>query len=177
MRRTKGIHKTIFVHDPSFTAWGWVILSLQGEIVDKGVIKTESGGKKSRIRKGDHLIRRISEINSVLLSKIKEHNVVHMISELPHGSQNAQGAIMIGAVADKVQTIADCLGLSVDWFSEGDAKKCLFNKQSVTKQETINKIDSLYYFRRTKPKIRLNHSDLIFLGIKYNSKIKNGITI
>lgn len=145
LERNLGIKKpTILTNDPSMTAWGWAIMSYQGEVLLRGCIKTETEGKKRRIRKSDETCRRISEINNTLLSIIKENNVNYILTESPHGSQNASAAVMIGAVAAIMQTISDCLGIGIEFYSEQDSKKCLLGKKSATKQETIDAIDKLY---------------------------------
>ena len=146
MKRTRHTPNqgTILTNDPSMTAWGWAVLDWSGNILTTGCIKTEPSQKKLRIRKGDSTVRRISEINRVLLKVIKEYNVEYILSELPHGSQNASAAVMIGAVAGIVQTLSDTLGIGIEWYLEKDVKNCLFNRQSVTKQEMINRINALY---------------------------------
>lgn len=146
MERTKGslIRGAILTNDPSFTAWGWAILDYHGNVLTTGCIKTEPDHKKHRIRKGDDRIRRIDYINGILVNAIKRHNVKFVIGELPHGSQNAQAAIMMGAVAALLQTICFVMDIPIEWYSEGDAKTNLFGKKQVTKQDMIDKIDSLY---------------------------------
>lgn len=129
--------------DPSLTAFGYSVL--QGRtILEVGCIKTESSSSKLRIRKGDDRMRRVSEINHVLLGIIHKYNIGYIIAELPHGSQSASAAISMGLVSAIAQTIADTLDIGIEWFSEGDAKHCLLNKQSATKQAIIEVIDTLY---------------------------------
>jgi len=135
---------TILTNDPSMTAWGWAILDYQGRIIEIGCIKTVTEGKKRRIRKSDETSQRISEINNVLLGLIRRYNVNYILTESPHGSQNASAAVMVGIVAAIVQTISDCLDIGVEWYSEGDSKKCLLGKISATKQETVDAIKKLY---------------------------------
>jgi Holliday junction resolvasome RuvABC endonuclease subunit len=108
--------------------------------LDCGCIKTAPDHKKKRIRKSDDSIRRVSEINNILLTLIIKHDVDFILSEAPHGSQNASAAVMIGMVTGMLQTIADCLQIPIEWYSEGDSKKVLLGKKSATKQETINRI-------------------------------------
>ena len=134
----------ILTNDPSLTAWGWVIVDTKGNVIKAGCIKTESEHKKRRIRKGDDTIRRVSEINEQLLKLVYENNVQILLSELPHGSQNAQAAVMIGIVTAIVQTISDIKGFPIEWYSEQDAKKHLLNKRSATKKEVIDAIGKLY---------------------------------
>jgi len=43
-----------------------------------------------------------------------------------------------------VKTLGDCEDIPVEWYSEQDAKKCLLNKRSATKQQTIDVISKLY---------------------------------
>jgi Holliday junction resolvasome RuvABC endonuclease subunit len=145
MKRTNSVYKhTILVNDPSMTAWGWVIMSYDSKILEMGCIKTEKAKKKLRIRVSDDNTKRISEVNKILLEKIKKWNVNYIISELQHGSQSAVAAKWQGAVTAIGQTIADTLDIGIEWYSEGDSKKCLLGKQSATKQETIDAIDKLY---------------------------------
>lgn len=141
MKRTKTNQPSnyrVLACDPSMTAWGWAIVDENAAVIDFGTIKTESTAKKLRIRKGDSTVARISEINKILLGVIRKHKVKHIVSELPHGSQNASAAVMIGATAAIVQTLSDILQLPIDWFSEQDAKKEVLGKKSATKQEMID---------------------------------------
>jgi len=145
---------TILACDPSFTAWGWVVINLKGKIIDAGCIKTVPSDKKLRIRKGDDKCRRISEISQKLLSTIEKYNVRFILSEQPHGSQNANAAFMIGICLGIVQTLADSLHIGIEWYSEEDCKRCLLGKRSVTKDETIQAIKEHY-------------PDVVFTGTKY----------
>jgi len=138
------MEKTILVNDPSITAWGWGVITLKGEIIDAGCIKTKPSNKKLKIRKGDDRCRRISEINQVLLELIEKYNVCFILSEQPHGSQNAMAAIMIGVCLSILQTLADTLRLGIEWYSENDCKQCLLGKRSAEKEETIQSIKKLY---------------------------------
>jgi Holliday junction resolvasome RuvABC endonuclease subunit len=138
--KTTSQKATILTNDPSLTGWGWAVLDGNDAIIDTGCIKTESQSKARRIRKGDDRVRRISEINHVLIDVIRKYNVQIILSELPHGSQTASAAVMIGITAGIAQTIADCFGLSIEWYSEGDAKNHLLRKRSATKQEIIDAI-------------------------------------
>jgi Holliday junction resolvasome RuvABC endonuclease subunit len=135
--------KTILTNDPSLTGWGWAVVDLQGQVVDVGCIKTEPSSKKRKIRKGDDRVRRVSEINRVLLELIEKHNVILILCELPHGSQAYEAAVMLGVTSGMMQMLADSRSIGIEWYTEGDVKKYLFNRQSVQKQEMINKIDSL----------------------------------
>jgi len=143
----------VLANDPSVCAWGYAVLNGKGEILATGCIKTVGGGKKMRIRKGDDTIRRISEIDERLKQVIEEYHVTYMISELPHGSQNASAAVMQGSVSGIAQTISVFTGIGIEWYSEGDSKKCLLGKISAEKVETINAISKLYGDKwRTKTK-------------------------
>jgi Holliday junction resolvasome RuvABC endonuclease subunit len=145
----------ILTNDPSLTAWGWAVVDAKnGNVVDIGCIKTESQNHKLRIRKGDDTVRRISEINFELLRIIRTNNVQFIISELPHGSQNASAAVMMGVVTGLLQAIADTLDLPAEWYSEGDAKKHLLGKRSATKDETIKAIKELYNVHFTTVKYK-----------------------
>lgn len=145
---------TVLACDPSLTAWGWIVINLKGDVLDSGCIKTAPSSKKLRIRKGDDRCRRVSEINQLLLFVIEKYNVRFILSEQPHGSQSAVVAIMIGICLGVVQTLADSLRIGVEWYSEGDCKKCLLGKRNATKGETIQAIKQLY-------------PGIVFTGTKY----------
>ena len=134
----------ILTNDPSITGWGYAVLDAKDNILTTGCIKTEPQHKKRRIRKGDDTVRRVSEINQRLLQVIKHYKVSYLLTELPHGSQNASAAVMIGIVTGIMQTLSDTLKIGVEWYAEMDAKKCVLGKNSATKQEMINAIDKLY---------------------------------
>jgi len=134
----------ILTNDPSITAWGFAVLNGRGDILDSGCIKTSPEQKKRRIRKSDDTCRRVSEVNQRLLGLIKKWKVNYILSELPHGSQNASAAVMIGITTGIGQTISDALGIAIEWYSEGDSKKAVLHKQSATKGEMVNAICKLY---------------------------------
>lgn len=143
-RNTPKAVEKFLTNDPSFTAWGWAILDARGNIYEAGCIKTAPEHKKKRIRKGDDTIRRISEINVELLRLLFKWDVKVIVSELPHGSQNASAAVMIGVVTGIIQALADSLEIPVEWFSEQDAKKSILGKKAATKEDMIRAIDKLY---------------------------------
>jgi len=134
----------VLTNDPSFTAWGWVVLNEQSEILDCGCIRTSPDYKRCRIRKGDDRVRRTSQIVNTLLDIIKKWNVDYILSELPHGSQNASAAVMIGIVTGIVQTLSDVLDIGVEWYSEADAKKAMFGRKDVSKEEIQKFVSSFY---------------------------------
>jgi len=144
----------IMVHDPSMTAWGYVIIDPKGNVVHMGCIKTESQTKKLRIRAGDDRVRRFMEISTYIYNKIQRHNVSYMLSELPHGSQNASAATMIGAVIGILCTLSATLNIGIEYYSEGDTKKFLFGRGTVEKQEMVQKIRQIYKIELPKEKYK-----------------------
>jgi len=129
--------------DPSFTAWGWAVL--QGNLViEHGCIQTKPEAKKRRIREGDDRVRRTSELIKALLDVIDNHKITFIVSELPHGSQNAKAAVTMGVVLAVVQTLSDALEIPVEWYSEADAKKAVVGRISASKREIQDAIDQLY---------------------------------
>lgn len=137
--------KYVMVNDPSIQAWGWVIISSQGKIVDAGAIRTVPSDKKLKTRKGDDRIRRVTELNVTLIEAIKKYKVSLLISELPHGSQSAVAAIMIGIVAGIMQTLGDALNIPVEWFTEGDAKLAISGKRGgIGKDEMVEIVKGKY---------------------------------
>jgi len=117
-----------------------------------GVIVTKPEAKKRRIRVGDDDVRRVGELLSQLLKIIEKYNVTFIVTELPHGSQNSRGAIMIGIVLGVMQSFNFILNIPVEWYSENDAKKALLGRISATKAQVIDAIDSLYEVAWTNTK-------------------------
>ena len=143
----------ILTNDPSITAWGWAVVNADGKILASGCIKTSPDNTKKNLRKTDDRFRRISEINIMLLGVIEKYNVKFIVSEAPHGSQSAVAAVMIGMTAGMLQTIADTLCLPIEWYSEGEVKKCVLNKRAAAKNEMIEAV---------RQRMKVN-----FTGIKY----------
>jgi len=135
---------TILTNDPSFTAWGWAVLNNKDHILETGCIKTTPEQKKRRIRTSDDRYRRTVEIIQKLKKIIREYNIRLILSEVPHGSQNANAAVMIGVVTGVTTTISECLGIPIEYYSEQDAKKAVLGKKAATKGDMIEAICKLY---------------------------------
>lgn len=129
--------------DPSLTAFGWAVIE-NDKVIEGGCIKTKTSDKALRIRKSDDRMNRVSYIATTLKEIITTHNIKYIVSELPHGSQSAVAAIALGLVNGMLQGLADGLGIGIEWYSEGDSKFYLLSKRSAGKEETINKITTLY---------------------------------
>ena len=141
--------------DPSFTGWGWVITDIDGNVFDCGMIKTQPKAKKLRIRQGDDRIRRIDEILMELNKAIRDYNICLIVSELPHGSQNAKAAIMIGVVTGILQTMAYFTDIPIEWYSQEDAKKLILGKRTADKYEMVEAMEKRYTgWKVEKPKAR-----------------------
>ena len=134
----------ILTNDPSFTGWGWAVLNPEGVVLSSGCIKTEPEHKKKRIRVADDRTRRAAEITRTLLKIIRRDNIGLILSELPHGSQNAQAAVMIGIVAGITTAIAEGLNIPIEYYSEQDAKKAVLGKKAATKSDMVYQIMLLY---------------------------------
>ena len=155
MIRTEKIVKEFYVltNDPSVTGWGWAVLNKKGIVMEAGCIKTEPDHKKKRIRKGDDNVRRVSDITRTLKEVIEKYDIDYILSELPHGSQNANAAMMMGMTL-MLQAISDVLSIPAEWYSEQDAKKAVLGKKSATKQEMIDKIKTHYSYKFTGVKYK-----------------------
>lgn len=141
MRRTRFNKEfNILACDPSLAAWGYAVIDLEGNILDADCIKTKKENKKRGIFKGDDNVRRIDELLDVFMQIIENYHINYIVSELQHGSQNSSAAIGIGATTAILQTISRCNKIGIEWFYERDIKKFLFNRESVTKTEMIEKI-------------------------------------
>ena len=146
MKRTRYYkpEKVILTNDPSMTAWGWAVVDLKCNVLACGCIKTQPSSKLARIRKSDDRLRRVSEIVGQLNSVVNRYNVGLIVSEAPHGSQNAQAAVMIGMVAGILQTFSDLKSIPIEWYSEADAKKSMSNKKLPNKQAMVDIVSTKY---------------------------------
>ena len=145
-RKREG-ERYVLCNDPSMTAWGWSLVNPNyspPHIPESGCIKTVPRSKKLRIRAGDDRVRRIQEINSVLLCTLKNYHVVLVVSELPHGSQSAVAANMIGMTTGLLQGIADSMGLPLEWYSVNDAKRAVQLGKNPTKGAMVRKMCEVY---------------------------------
>lgn len=135
----------IIAFDPSITAWGWAAVNIvTGEVIGAGCIKTSSESKQRRIRKGDDRVRRVAEINEDILRLHQTYDIQLIVTEQPHGSQSAVAAVMIGIVIGMIQTFSQCMGIPVEYYSEGDSKNTLLKKRSATKDEMKEAISKHY---------------------------------
>lgn len=148
-RRKK--YPTILACDPSFTGWGWVVFENHTRI-DSGCIKTSPEAKKRRIRQGDDRARRTGEIVQALLEIIGDHKIEFIVAELPHGSQNAKAAVMMGIVMGILEATSTWAGIPMEWYSEADAKKALLGRISASKAEVIQSVEQTFEDRLTGPK-------------------------
>jgi len=164
----------VLANDPSFTAWGWAVLDKDSRVLDAGCIKTKPRAKKLRIREGDDTVRRANEVVDTLLSIIKTYRVSYIVSELPHGSQNASSAKMIGIVIGIIKSMSLVLRIPVEWYSEEDAKKCVLNKSSATKQEMYLAMRSQYKAPWTEFKYK-NEAIADALSIHYTASKQSSV--
>ena len=133
----------IMACDPSFTAWGWVVL--EGHIPQaQGVIVTKPEVKKKKIRAGDDQARRVREIIQQLDRIIEKYHVQYIVSELPHGSQNYKGAVMIGIVTGILEGFNVLRNIPLEWYLENDAKRALLGRLSASKDEVKQAVADLY---------------------------------
>lgn len=145
MERTRtNTPSAVLTNDPSMTAWGWAVLK-SNNVVDSGCIKTVPEHKKQRIRKSDDTARRATEIIKKLISIIEQYDVRFILSESPHGSQNASAAVMIGMVTGIVVAIAECKNIPYEMYSEQDSKKCALGRKAATKEDMIDCISTHYW--------------------------------
>lgn len=135
---------TILCCDPSLTAWGWAIVNWDGSVVKHGCIQTKPLHAKLRIRVSDDFARRVKEISHVLVNAVKKYNVNYIVCELPHGSQNAAAAKMVGMVPSMIETIGVCFDIGVEWYSEADGKKAVLGKSSGSKADMVKAIKKLF---------------------------------
>ena len=137
------IKPRILACDPSFTAWGWVVL--EGHCPRaQGVIVTKPDNKKKKIRASEDNARRVREIVQQLDRIIEKYHVTYIVSEMPHGSQNYKGAVMIGVVTGILEGFNVLRNIPVEWYLENDAKRALFGRISASKDQVKAAVSDLY---------------------------------
>lgn len=143
--------KNIMALDPSLRAFGVAILN-KDNVLYTECIKTQALNKKTRIRKGDDDIRRISYIALRIKQIVKNYNVSVVVSEMIHGSQNYSGAKTLGIIESMISCMSVFLDIPLEFYFENDIKKYIFNRRSVSKDETLEFISLNYPFEWKKDK-------------------------
>jgi len=137
--------KCVLCIDPSFAALGYAVIEPRGDyIIASGCIKTVSKRNVRKERAGDDRVRRIRIINTGLNALLDRYNIIHIVSDLPYGSQHASSAWALGCVVGLVQTIADCWKLSIDWYYEKEAKEYIRVPRNASKEVIGNKMKKRY---------------------------------
>ncbi len=142
--------------DPSSTAFGWAIIDTtsKNKVIEAGCIVTKPSNKKMKIRASDDKIRRINEMDQVMETLLKKYTIVYIVAEQPHGSQSSSAAVWLGIMLAFVQGLGNHYNIGIEWYSEADAKKCIFGSREATKQEMINEMSKKYDVPWTKVKFR-----------------------
>ena len=123
-------------------------MTWEGDIVAwRDCIQTKPSGKKSQVRKGDDLIRRVAEINSKLIDIFKTFNIQLIVSELPYGYSSKKASLMVGIVSGVLQTIADFKGIPLEWYSEKDAKSARGLTSPCPKDKVMESMSERYGLR------------------------------
>ena len=153
MKRTSSSSSksVILAMDPSLTGWGIAILQ-NHVVIHSECIKTAPEAKKRRIREGDDRVRRTMELVDRLRKVINDFSVDYMVAELPHGSQNFRGAVMLGVVTGIMVTLSECEDIPIEFFSEADAKKALLGRISASKTEVIEAVEETFEIDINGPK-------------------------
>jgi Holliday junction resolvasome RuvABC endonuclease subunit len=175
-KKAKSFGFPVLCLDPSLTAFGWVVVK-DDEVLGKGCIKTKPSSKKLNIRMGDDRVRRISEINHVLLDAVKKHNVAYIVSEQPHGSQSSSAAVTLGISLALITTMANTLEIGLEWYSEAESKQCALGRTEATKQEMVDRMKELYdgWFQDKDGKKAVNEAVADSLAIHYVAKKNSSI--
>ncbi len=93
--------------DPSITAFGWVVVSLESDpvLVGAGVIETKPAPKKKRGSVAEDDARRVRFIRRELARVFDHYSPAVVAIEVPFGSQTAKAAKALGAA----QALAACV--------------------------------------------------------------------
>ncbi len=125
----------ILALDIAFANLGWSVVNF-GELIDFGTIRTEKDQRK-QTRVSDDNMHRAGLLSTELLEIIGKHEVKGIIGEVPHGSQNAKAANLLGYACGIVAAVAAAKNIPCEWVSEGDSKKAAIGKRSGTKEEMM----------------------------------------
>lgn len=83
---------TLLTADPGFANFGYGVLSLEGEIIEVGVIRTEKSPKKRRVLEVDDMLRRTQQITRELHRIVGHHKVRLIACEAMSYAPNASSA-------------------------------------------------------------------------------------
>ena len=122
--------------DIAFRNTGWVILN-KGVIQSYGTIVTKKDPRK-QVKISDDYASNCTQLAAQLNAIIWSYRPKGILAELPHGSQNARAAKMLGGAVGIVAAIAVCHNLPLELISEGDSKQAALGKKSAAKEEAMD---------------------------------------
>jgi len=132
----------ILALDIAFANLGWVVFD-KGEPVAWGVISTEPT-KKKNVMVSDDYAGRCMDYSSQLITVIQRYKPKGIVGELPHGSQSASSAKLLGGAVGIVCAVATMHGMPCEWISEGDSKKASLGVRAAKKEMTMDWARSRY---------------------------------
>ena len=121
--------------DIAFANTGWAVMD-KGVPAAYGTIRTGKDKRKS-VRVSDDKAFRAGKMAEELKEVIELHKPLGIVAELPHGSQNASAANLLGWAAGIVVSMATAYGIPCEWISEGDSKLAAIGRRTATKDEMM----------------------------------------
>lgn len=160
--------------DIAFANMGWSAV-YKGTPVGFGTIRTEKD-KRKQTRVSDDNMHRAGMLSEGLIEILKHnHEIKGIIGEVPHGSQNAVAAKLLGFACGVVSGVAAASGIPCEWVSEGDSKKAAIGKRSGTKEEMMD------WCRRQWPEIKFptakTHFEHVADSLAAYHALRNGVLV
>ena len=131
----------ILSFDPSLTAFGWSIIDDSGTIKDCGCIETSKFTNIS-VTYSDTL--RVTEIVSLLKSKINQYDIKLILSESPYGSKSSSAIKALSLVKGAIIGLATIESLPIIWITAGTAKLAISGSKNATKDDVLSSVITQY---------------------------------
>jgi Holliday junction resolvasome RuvABC endonuclease subunit len=126
----------ILALDPSFTAWGWAVVEVNGDddrLVDCGTIRTKKGEKKLGLRVADDDLRRCQEIFTELERIWKKYDPAGIVTEVSGGAQSARASRTIGMTEGILASFIMAKGAPAEFYTALEAKMAATRKRKASK--------------------------------------------
>ncbi len=128
----------ILAFDPSFTAWGWAVVEVNGDndrLVDCGTIRTKKGEKKLGLRVADDDLRRVQELFTELERIWKMYDPAGIVTEVSGGAQSARASRTIGMTEGILGSFIVAKMAPAEFYTAMEAKKAATGIRNASKEQ------------------------------------------
>lgn len=130
----------ILALDPSFTAWGWAVIEVNGDndrLVDCGTIRTKPEEKKRGLRVADDDLRRVQELFTELERIWKKYDPVGIVTEVSGGAQSARASRTIGMTEGILGSFITAKMAPAEFYTAMEGKKAATKNRKASKEDVL----------------------------------------